>query len=349
MKQLDYSTLAQPVTQSEMAVELPHYRATVSISGVFVVLGSAIAYMAAPDAWYFIAGFLLLVSALLIIAFRVQAKRVARIRRLAAANGLGFRNKVKDPGYKGIMYSIGRARVLDEVLVFADAQPPYEIGTYQYTTGSGKNTTVHYIGYVKLTLPRALPHIVLDGRRNNSFVGSNLPVTFDASQRLSLEGGFDEHYTLYAPREYKTDALYLFTPDVMAAFMDCGMAIDAEIVDNEMYIYIPLRLALDKQADIEAIMRLVDVLGGQLQKQGRNYRDERVVDPSVAAIAPAGARLRRTINVWVYVAMALYVALCTGISANATNVQSSIVLLSGIAVVLVVGMYVSLHVRGKGK
>ena len=107
-----------------------------------------------------------------------------------------------------------------------------EFANYRYTTGSGKNKTTHTWGYVAVKLDVPLPHIVLDAKGNNGIFGSNLPATFDKDQRLSLEGDFDEYFSLYCPQGYEPDALYLFTPDIMARFIDNvrSLSIDPVVV-----------------------------------------------------------------------------------------------------------------------
>ena len=45
------------------------------------------------------------------------------------------------------------------------------------------------------------------------------------TQVLSLEGDFDRYFTLYCPKEYERDALYVFTPDLMALLDRRGGAV----------------------------------------------------------------------------------------------------------------------------
>src|ERR1044071_8257923 len=111
-----------------------------------------------------------------------------------------------------------------------------EFGNYQYTVQSGKNSTTYRWGYVAVKLDVPLPNIVLDALGNNGF-GSNLPASFQRAQRLSLEGDLDQHFTLYCPEGYEQDALYLFTPDIMARFIDHAAELDVEIVDDWMFLY----------------------------------------------------------------------------------------------------------------
>jgi hypothetical protein len=99
-----------------------------------------------------------------------------------------------------------------------------------------------------IQLDRALPHMVLDAVQNDrKILGqrvSNLPARFDLAQRLSREGDFDRYFTLYAPADYERDALYVFTPDLMALLIDEagsgeGGSMDVEIIDDRMYVYAP--------------------------------------------------------------------------------------------------------------
>src|SRR5690606_23471582 len=112
-----------------------------------------------------------------------------------------------------------------------------EFGNHSYTVKQGKSSVTHTWGYVAVKLDVPLPNIVLDAVGNNTLFGSNLPARFDRDQRLSLEGDFDQYFQLYCPEGYERDALYLFTPDIMARFIDNAAQLDAEIVDDWLFLY----------------------------------------------------------------------------------------------------------------
>ncbi len=159
-----------------------------------------------------------------------------RLDRFAQANGMTWFPSAPNPPLPGMVFGHGSSREATDVL--RGTTPRFvEFGNYRYTTGSGKNQTTHRWGYVAVKLSSPLPHIVLDATSNNSIFGSNLPASFDRDQRLSLEGDFDQHFTLYCPQGYERDALYLFTPDIMARFIDNAAALDVEIVDDWMFLY----------------------------------------------------------------------------------------------------------------
>jgi hypothetical protein len=184
----------------------------------------------------------ILIALAALIPFFIRRQRAAqaavwyRLDRFARANGMSFEPQRPQPPLPGMIFSQGSGRMASN-LVRGDQPRFVEFANYRYTTGSGKNQQTHTWGYVAVHLSTPLPHIVLDALGNNGLFGSNLPVTFDRDQHLSLEGDFDRYFRLYCPRGYERDALYLFTPDIMARFVDNAAALDVEIVDDWLFFY----------------------------------------------------------------------------------------------------------------
>jgi hypothetical protein len=208
---------------------------------VFVGLLSSIGGSGASLLLFLPALGILAIVALVVVlgvrAFLGAGERAYRLTGFAAANGMTYLPRIDDPQLPGMIFHSGSARhSLDAV---RGAHPRFvEFANYRYTTGSGKNRTTHKWGYVAIKLDVPLPHIVLDALGNNGLFGvSNLPASFDADQRLGLEGDFDRYFRLSAPEGYERDALYLFTPDIMARFIDNAAALDVEIVDDWLFLY----------------------------------------------------------------------------------------------------------------
>lgn len=220
------------------------------------------------------------------IAFssKYRRDRLTKLYTFAAKNDLTFRfdEPITDKTmYHGLIFDEGHSRIREEILLFKDDT---ELGSYKYTKGNGKNRSTYKFGYARLKLERPVPNILLDSRKNNPAYGSNLPDTYAASQKLSLEGDFDTHFTLYAPTEYKTDALYILTPDVMSVLVDQGGDFDVELVDDYMYIYSgsdPFKSA----EQLKKWITVVESLRKELGKQTKSYRDDKV-----AANVPAASK-----------------------------------------------------------
>lgn len=212
-----------------------------------------------------------------------------RLDRFARANGMTFLPRVEDPRLPGMIFNRGSKRQA-QLRVRGEHPRFVEFANYRYTTGSGKEETTHRWGYVAIHLDTPLPHIVLDALGNNSVFGSNLPTAFDRDQRLSLEGDFDRHFTLYCPKGYERDALYLFTPDIMARFIDHAGQLDVEIVDDWLFLYTRRDVSTLDPATWAWLFSVVSALMDKLAQWGR-WRDERlaagVTSPVAAGTSPA--------------------------------------------------------------
>jgi len=232
-----------------------------------------------------------------------------RLSRFAAANGLVYSVATSDPTFPGSIFSLGRdRRSLDHV--YTNDGRYLEIGNYRYVTGSGKNQTTHNWGFMALSLDRKLPHMVLDSTANNGlFGGSNLPATFAKEQRLSLEGDFDKYFALYAPRDYERDALYVFTPDLMALLIDEAAPYDVEIIDDWMFVYSSRPFVAADPAHFQRLFRIADTVGEKTLSQTDRYADERIGDPAVNLVAPQGARLKRGFSVGSVIVVVAFVAI----------------------------------------
>jgi hypothetical protein len=167
-----------------------------------------------------------------------------------------------------------------------------EIGNYAYTKGSGRSQKSYDMGYVRFKLTRRLPHLVLDAKSNNFLNFTNLSDTFKGTQKVSLEGDFNNYYTLYAPLHYNLDVRYIFTPDVMAALIDHGGDLDLEIVDDEVYIYQSEHFDLESPDTYESLLHIVEVFGAELRDQSANYADDRVGHRTANLVAEPGRRLK---------------------------------------------------------
>ena len=111
-------------------------------------------------------------------------------------------------------------------------------------------------------------------------------MTFDRDQKLSLEGDFDRYFSLYCPQGYERDALYLFTPDIMARFIDNAAALDVEIVDDWLFLYGKREFS---GLDPATWAWLFSVVAALLDKfaQWARWRDEQLTtDAAARATAP---------------------------------------------------------------
>lgn len=323
------------------------------VGGVFVLMFLSIfgtiagAMMTSGSVgWVFVLPVVLVLAAIAGIVWLVirlyagKRERWYRLDRFATANAMTYLPTLAAPGLPGMIFSQGHSRSAHDLV--RGEQPRFvEFANYRYVTGSGKNQSTHKWGYVAIKLDVPLPHILLDAAGNNGLFGSNLPASFDRDQRLSLEGDFDTYFSLFCPRGYERDALYLFTPDIMARFIDNAAELDVEIVDDWLFLYAKRDLST---LDPATWAWLFATVGALLEKfaQWSRWRDDRlapdasarpdatvavgggvdggangVADPFAApadlrpppGVAPAGRRLTRRVSVLGVVVVVVFVAM----------------------------------------
>lgn len=260
------------------------------IAGIVFALAQSnglAAVVAALVPTVFVIGAIALAIVLIIRAVQGSAERWYRLDGFARANGMTYVPQFGSPGLPGMIFSQGRSRQSTD-LVRGDRPRFVEFANYRYVTGSGKNQTTHKWGYVAVKLDVPLPHIVLDATGNNGLFGSNLPLTFDRDQRLGLEGDFDRYFSLFCPAGYERDALYLFTPDIMARFIDNAAALDVEIVDDWLFLYAKRDFSTLDPATWAWLFSVVGALLDKLAQWAR-WRDERLGDAAAHAAHAADA------------------------------------------------------------
>lgn len=245
-----------------------------------------------PDAGRILESLLLLPVTVAVIALvrwhggmfvRNQRRAVRRgvaVERLAAANGLAFtRHRLLREERPGSLFSVGDPMGASELVARA-ADPSFEIGTWTFNRSldpKQRTWVLERWGFAALRLPARLPHILLDARSQNGLLTSSLPgLSAPAeAQRFGLEGDFDRHFALHCPVGYEVDALYLFTPDVMAHLVDSAARYDVEIVDDWLFLYAPRELPADEPADWRAMDEALRALAAKIDQWGR-WRDDRL-------------------------------------------------------------------------
>ncbi|MRG59583.1 hypothetical protein GE115_06820 [Agromyces sp. CFH 90414] len=245
----------------------------------------------------------------------------ARLAAFAAANGWEYRAVGDPPALgDGLWEQVANGTAHD--LVIADGWQAGHLrgGTRTAesvrTTKSGIRVTTRVslgsstgsidVGYLAIELPRYLPNMILDAGRNDRLLRSSLARPPRSNQRLSLEGDFDRHFRLYVPKGYERDALYVFTPDLMALLIDETGDLDVEVRDNLLIVMKPGGFAWTEASTWDRFERIRAVVGAKFHDRTDRYADERATGASAGGVAgaagsantvaPAGRRLRRKLD-----------------------------------------------------
>jgi hypothetical protein len=294
---LDYSALSRKVTFGEVRKQKEFwYIAPSTIIGlVSVAVCVGIFFSNGFSSAFAIGGFGI-VMLVFSLAFYQSISDKIRMTEFARANDMTYTANLDYDNRPGVLYNEGHSKHFSDILT-STKLAFCEMGTYEYITGSGKNQTTHTFGFVKIKLPRKLPNMVLDSKKNN-FMGkfSNLPTGLSGNQKLSLEGDFDSYFTLYTPKEYATDALYVFTPDVMQAIIDAAQDYDCEVIDDNFYLYSSYPINIKDAKQIQEMLGITSKLRSELASQTDYYADERVGNRALNTISTEGVRLKHHIS-----------------------------------------------------
>lgn len=189
------------------------------------------------------------------------------------------------PRLPGIVFENAPAAVVTEV---HRAHDPREV-VYGNARGQIFNGDRITWGFAAMRLDRRLPHIVLENRRGGGIISTDASEGIAGGQRLRLEGDFDRTFALHCPAGHERDALYLFTPDVMARLLDSAAALDVEVVDDWLLIYATRPISPADQATWPRLTAAVDALS---DKVGAWARWSDAGRPGSTAVAPTARRVR---------------------------------------------------------
>ena len=268
-------------------------------------------------AFYAVPVVVVFISAAALLRSRRRRKDWALLARFADANGMRLGIRSANPNYPGLLFGKGRSRASTHHL-FSPTGVLADAGGYEYTTGSGDNSTTHRWCFAAFRLPHPVPHLLLDAKANNMWKLTNLPKAFASSQRISLGEPFDSHYQLYAPEGYGRDAFQLLPPNVMEALLNAPAVYDIEMVDDWLFCYTQSQQDLTNPATWRLLETIANGVLGSLTPVVGRYSDSRALAGAAGnagygpgtpvQVAPQGKRLRRGVNISAFIAFAILLA-----------------------------------------
>ena len=236
------------------------------------------------------------------VSFGPGWTRMTRLDAFAQLNNMTYEFERRGVQYNGAIFALGTRAIATDVLTVRSGRG-IQIGNYRSFAKSAYDSAHFHGGYVVIELDRRMPHMLAIAKRRRKFLGGqSVAPGILRNQIVSLEGDFDRYFTLYAPRQYERDALYVFTPDLMVLLIDRLASYDLEIVDNRLYIYSHTPFNMLDPDTHERLASIVQVVGHKATNQTIRYADDRTA-PGVDMVAPGGLRLRRGITAGVVIAV----------------------------------------------
>jgi hypothetical protein len=200
---------------------------------------------------------------------RRQAKRMAQIKQFAESAGYTYALEVAPESPEiGSLPKMSKATKLTSVVSGAIAKFPVRFFGYTYRVRQGKSSYDVTVTVTAVDLPHHMPHMVIDSHIDDGFSGSVLPLTFNKSQKIELEGDFYKYFSVYAPDTRELDALIILAPDVMLVLLQLGARCDIEFIDKRLYIYHPgmTHDIAAYQDSLKTVAALLEELGAKLRR-----------------------------------------------------------------------------------
>lgn len=223
--------------------------------------------------------------------FAVALSRRARIADFAWTNGWAYADLLQGTRRQGSAFTRARRTMERGVVAGDDPRLPFELGVVHSVGGRDEAATIQRpFAFIELPLPAAVPHIVLRNRRRSIIPTLGLG---RGAARMELEGDFARTFLLLVPEGYQQDALYIFTPDLMARVLDLGSGAELELVDRFAYVYLPGGTRFDRPDTMRGVLELAEELRRRFAARTAPYRDDAAGETAARAGVAIGLRGQR--------------------------------------------------------
>ncbi|MBF4573985.1 hypothetical protein ITJ64_15845 [Herbiconiux sp. VKM Ac-1786] len=166
----------------------------------------------------------------------MSRQRTKRFGILAAEHGLDYSSRKPWAPSATVLKGVTNATLLDSFRRQENGVT-LTMGTLRFGCERAGVQVAERWGLIEWTFESGpLPHLFVQAVGPGS---RTLPAALDADQRRALEGDFPRHYLVYCRPGTERDALYILTPDLMAALIDEGRAACLEVDDGAVRLYSP--------------------------------------------------------------------------------------------------------------
>jgi len=128
---------------------------------------------------------------------------------------------------------IGRKKEVHNVITGSLFGTTFSLFEYEYIVGGDKSKKKLHNTIMTADIGNEFTHILLDSK-NNSGGASRMR---QGAERISLEGNFDDFFSLYVDPTHHIDALSIITPDIMQTIMSATKSYDIEIIGSKVYLF----------------------------------------------------------------------------------------------------------------
>lgn len=201
----------------------------------------------------------------LVLKLHERTKNKLRLKKFATENNFTYSDTANSLMLDGILFRSGNVPEKNRVYDLLDGS--YEgkniaIGNRHFEMKAPRHNIQFDYGFLSIQLDKKFPQMILRSKKK----GMELTLGYTKNQVQSLEGNFDDHFTLFTQDGHKTDALY-----VMALLIDYAADYDIEITGDHIYFY--ARQFDLSEPLLRQLLEIVDVIGTKAKRQTKRFTD----------------------------------------------------------------------------
>jgi len=201
----------------------------------------------------------------------------------AEDNGMIYRGDIKGFGdHDATFFMRGHEQRMKRMIDINDKVQTGEFSWYNETKNG-----MRYAGgctYVRYEVSRKVPHMLVDSKNQ-----INVKSFGFKGERLHLEGGFGNNFSIIIPKGYQVDARRIFTPDVMDKMKTIGPKYDMELIGRYLYIFAP---TTRQGEDYRDLLVNTQKIARKIELQVSGYNDSKAEEIGTGEMHWSGERMK---------------------------------------------------------
>jgi hypothetical protein len=163
----------------------------------------------------------------------------------------------------GAIFQVGHGKRMEDILTGKLLNLPVKMFNYFYTVGSGK-TAQHFEKTIwQINFPTTLPPVLLlnDFQSFGDFLSNN---NLKNVSKIELPVSVENKFSLYSEKKFETEALQIFTPDVLEKINNDFTNFSLDFAENNLYIY--AKTLISNSESMDKFIEFATYISGKLEK-----------------------------------------------------------------------------------
>ncbi len=160
----------------------------------------------------------------------------AFLQQFATANGYTFAQTGAVDETYGTIFRLPGVQQVSDVVSGTYGGNDLRLFLYELVVEHGRDQRRYANTVIELDLHGSLPNLLM-ANKHQSMAELDLAQAFSVTNKITLEGDFNQYFELYAPAGNELEALQIFSPDTMAIMEDGSRHYTVEFAANRIYIY----------------------------------------------------------------------------------------------------------------